>query len=77
MDMLLYTPVDFNYLETLAKIFIISARQYQLVQENILSKAPVRRLAIAMKTNPAFTRSFTRTIYTEFKLHLHLESILV
>ena len=35
MDMLAYTPVEFNYFETLAKIFIISARQNQFIQENI------------------------------------------
>ena len=27
MDMLVYTPVEFNYLKTLAKTFIIPARQ--------------------------------------------------
>ena len=34
MDMLAYTPLKFNYLETLAKSFIIPARQNQFVQEN-------------------------------------------
>ena len=43
MDMLAYTPVEFNYLETLAKTFIIRARQNQFFQENIFSNAPVRR----------------------------------
>ena len=33
MDMLAYTPVDINYLETLAKTFIISARQNQFIQK--------------------------------------------
>ena len=33
MDMLAYTPVEFNYLETLAKIFIIAARQNQFIQK--------------------------------------------
>ena len=31
MDMLAYTPVEFNYLETLVKTFIIPARQNQFV----------------------------------------------
>ena len=57
--MLPYTPVEFNYLETLAKIFIIPARQNQFIQENIFNNAPVRRIAIAMNTNSAFTRSYT------------------
>ena len=42
MDMLAYTPVEFNYLETLAKTFIIPARQNQFIQENIFNNAPVR-----------------------------------
>ena len=55
MDMLAYTPVEFNYLETLAKTFIIPARQNQFIQENIFNNAPVRRIAIAMNKNSAFT----------------------
>ena len=31
MDMLAYAPVDYNYLETLAKTFIIPARQNQFI----------------------------------------------
>ena len=57
MEMLAYTPVEFNYLETLAKTFIIPARQNQFIQENIFNNAPVRRFAIAMNTNSAFTGS--------------------
>ena len=59
MDMLAYTPVEFNYLETLAKTFIIPARQNQFIRENILNNAPDRRIAIAMNTNSAFTGSYT------------------
>ena len=33
MDMLAYTPVEFSYLEILAKTFIIPARQNQFIQE--------------------------------------------
>ena len=50
MTVLAYTPVEFNYGETLAKTFIIPARQNQFIQENIFNKAHVRRTAIAMKT---------------------------
>ena len=57
-DMLAYAPVEYNYLETLAKKFIIPARQNQFVQENIFSNAPIRRVAIAMNTNSTFTGSF-------------------
>ena len=38
MDMLAYTPVELNYLETLAKTFIIPARQNQFIQENIFQQ---------------------------------------
>ena len=60
MDMLAYSPVQHNYLETLAKTFIIPARQNQFIQGNIFSNAPIRRVAIAMNTNSAFTGSFTQ-----------------
>ena len=59
MDMLAYTRVEFSFLETLAKTFILPARQKQFIQENIFNNAPVRRIAIAMKTNSAFTGSYT------------------
>ena len=68
--MLAYTPVEFNYLETLAKSFIIPARQNQFIQENIFNNAPVRRIAIAMNTNSAFTGSYTENPfwYQQFDL---------
>ena len=62
MDMLPYTPMEFNYLETLANTFIIPARQNQFIQENIFSNAPIRRIAIAMNTNSAFTGSYNETL---------------
>ena len=70
MDMLAYAPVEYNYLETLAKTFIISARQNQFLQENIFNKAPIRRVAIAMNTSSAFTGSFTENPfwYQQFDL---------
>ena len=70
MDMLAYTPVEFNYLETLAKTFIIHARQNQFIQENIFNNAPVRRIALAMNTNSAFTGSYTENPiwYQQFDL---------
>ena len=70
MDMLAYTPVEFSYLETLAKTFIIPARQNQFIQENILNNAPVRRIAIALNTNSAFTGSYTKNPfwYQQFSL---------
>ena len=63
MDMLANSPVEYNYLETLAKTFIIPARQNQFIQENIFNNAPIRRIALAMNTNSAFTGSFTKNPY--------------
>ena len=62
MDMLGYTFVTFNYLETLAKTFTIPAKQNQFIQENIFIKAPVRRIAIAMNTNSAIRWSYTEKL---------------
>ena len=59
MDMLAYTPMELNYLETLAKTFIIPAKQNQFFQENIFNNAPVHQIAIAMNINSVFTRSYT------------------
>ena len=59
MDMLAYTSVEFNFLETLAKTFINPARQNQFIQEYIFNNAPVHRIAIVMNTNCAFIGSYT------------------
>ena len=70
MDMLAYTPVEFNFLETLPKTFIIPARQNQFIRENIFNNAPVRRIAIAMNTNSSFIGCFTENPlwYQQFDL---------
>ena len=70
MDMLTYAPVDYNYLETLAKTFIIPARQNQFIQENILNNAPIHRVAIAINTNSAFTGFFTENPFWYQQLDL-------
>ena len=59
MDILSYTPVALNILETLAKTLIITDRQNQLFQENTLNNSPIRRFTIAMNTNSAFTGLYT------------------
>ena len=59
MDTLAYVPVEYNYLETLTKTFIIPKRQNQFSQENIFSNVPIRRIANPMNTTSAFTGSFT------------------
>ena len=76
MDMLAYTPVELNYLETLAKTFIIPARQNQFIQENIFNNAPVRRIAIARNTNSALTGSYTESQFWYQQLNLRQIRIL-
>ena len=70
MDMLAYAPVEYNSLEILAKTLILPARQNQFIQENIFNNAPIRRVAIAMNTNSAFSGSFTENPfwYQQFNL---------
>ena len=45
-------------METLAKTYIIPARQSQFIKKNIFNNAPFRRIAIAMNSNSACTGSF-------------------
>ena len=70
MDRLAYAPVEYPYLETSAKTIIIPAKQNQFIQEKIFNNAPIRRVAIAMNTNSAFTISFTENLlwYQKFDL---------
>ena len=57
-------------METLAKTFVIPGRQNQFIHENIFNNAPVRRIALAMNTNSAFTGSYTEKPfwYQQFEL---------
>ena len=57
MPQLAYVPVEYNYMEILAKTYIIPARQNQFIQKNIFNNAPLRRIAIALNSNSAFTAS--------------------
>ena len=45
-------------METIARRFIIPSGQNQFNQENVFNNAPIRRIAIAMNTNSAFTGHF-------------------
>ena len=72
-----YAPVDYKYLEILAKTFIIPARQNQFFQENIFNNALNRRVAIAMNTNFAFTGSFTTNPFWYHQFDLRQIRILI
>ena len=70
MDMFAYAPVEYSYLETLAKTVIIPARQNEFIQENIFENAPIRLVAVALNTNSEFTGSSTQNPfwYLQFDL---------
>ena len=70
MGVLAWTPVEFNYLETLAETFIIPGRQIQFVLENFFNDAPVRGIAHAKNTNSSFTKSYTENPfwYQQFEI---------
>ena len=57
-------------METLAKTYIIPAQQNQLIQKNKFNSAPIRRIAIAVNSNSAFTGSFAENPfwYQQFNL---------
>ena len=70
MNNIAFIPVDFHYLETLVMTFSIPVRQNQFLQENIHNNAPIRRIAVAMTTNCAFTGSYSESPiwYQQFDL---------
>ena len=69
-DMFAYAPVDYKYLEALAKKLIIPAKQRLFIKENLFNNASYHRVAIAMNLNSAFTGFFTENPfwYQQFEL---------
>ena len=67
---LAYTPVEYNYMETLAKTYILPARQNQFIKENIFSNALIRPIPIATKSNSAFTGSSAENPFCYHKFNL-------
>ena len=61
--MLAITPVELNYMDTLAKIFIIPGRKKPVHSGKHCNNAPVRQTAIAAKMNSAFTISYTKNLF--------------
>ena len=48
----------FNFMETIARTFFIPSGQNQFIQENVFNNAHIRRVAIVINTNSAFTGHF-------------------
>ena len=63
-------PAHYNYLETIARTFIIPSRQNQFIQENVSNNAPIRRIAVAMNTNLAVGGYFHENRFNYQQLHL-------
>ena len=57
-------PDQYNYMETIARTFIIPSRQNQFIQENIFNNAPIRRVAVEMNTNSAVAGSFHENLFS-------------
>ena len=76
MDILAQTSVEFDYSETLSETLIIPPRQNQFIQENFFNNAPVRRIAIGMDTNSAFTGSYTENPFWYQQIDLRQTRIL-
>ena len=51
-------PAQYNYMETIARPFIIPSRQNQFIQENMFNNDSIRRIAVAVNTNSAVAGSF-------------------
>ena len=58
-------PAHYNYMETIARTFIIPSRQNQFIQENVF-----RRIAVAMNTNSAVAGSFHKNPFNYQQFHL-------
>ena len=52
-------PAHYNYMETIARTFIIiPSRQNQFIQENVFNNAKIRKRAVAMNTKSAVAGFF-------------------
>ena len=63
-------PPPNNYMESRTKHFIILSRQNHLIQETILNKALITRIAVAMNTNSAVAGSFHKNSFNYQQFHL-------
>ena len=63
-------PAQYNYMETIARTFIIPSRQNQFIQENIFNNAPIRRVAVAVNTNSAVAGCFHENLFSYQQFHI-------
>ena len=72
---LLLGPMLIEYMETIPKTYIVGIGQHQLIEEDIMNGAPIKRLVLAMSTNVAFRGTYKTNPhhYTKFDLrHVRL-----
>ena len=60
---LTHQPACCIFMETIALTVIIPSGQNQFIQENVFNSAPIRRRAIAMNRNSAFTGHFQENLF--------------
>ena len=53
----------YHFMQTIARTFITPSGQNQFIQEKDFNNAPIRRVAIAMNTNSAFTGHFQENTF--------------
>ena len=58
-----WEPAEYNYMETIARTFIIPSRQNQFISEIVFNDARIRKIAVAMNTNSAVTGSFHENLF--------------
>ena len=63
-------PAQYNYMESIARSFIMQSRQNQFIQENVFNNAPIRRKAVAMNTGSEAAGSFHKNPFNYQQFHL-------
>ena len=63
-------PAQYNYIETIARNFILPSRQNQFIQKNIFNNAPIRKRVVARNTNSACAGSFQENPFSYQRFHL-------
>ena len=63
-------PAQYNYIENIVRTFIIPSRPNQVIHENKINNAPIRRVAVAMNANLAIAGSFHGSPFSYQQFHL-------
>ena len=69
-------PAHYNYMETIARTFVIPSRQNHFIQENVFNNAPIRKIVVAMNTNSAVAGSLHENPFNYQQFHLREHRII-